>query len=199
MYNTRIRIIYMNKFSLLSSIFVSLVFTACSATTAFDNFSTDAYFEKAISNMKKVSLMQDLETKALMHAVYLNNVDTKIYNDGEYFFIALHIIKDLKNKSGLDNPHYTLKMVETIIPKIHQIQSYKSNDMNVTKTTKVEYKPLDIVSLDEEDDLRLSMPIKNKWSKYYRVKFKKIKGEKIELVFESDQYGQASLTSLKEE
>ncbi|HIC43283.1 MAG TPA: hypothetical protein EYO73_03030 [Sulfurimonas sp.] len=102
----------MNKFLLLFSILSIFMFTGCTRTSAFDYFATDDYYEKALPNMIKASLMKDLETKALLHGVYLNNVDKELYNDGEYFFIALHIIDDSKDpkQRGLYNPTYHLNM-----------------------------------------------------------------------------------------
>ena len=191
----------MNKILPFCALSAILLFTGCSKTTAFDFFSTDEYYEKAISNMQKVSLMQEMETKALLHAIYLNNVDSKLYNDGEYFYVALHIIGASQddNKSGLSNPSYSLKMVESVDLDVLDIQSYKSKDTNETKVKLVEHLPLVIEPLEPKDTLRSSMPIKNKWNKYYIVKFDKIMDEKIRLVFENDQYGSAPLTFLKEE
>lgn len=191
----------MNKFLILSSLVSVFSFTACTKTTAFDFFSTDTYYEKAVSNMQKISLMKDMETKALLHAIYLNNIDEEVYNDGEYFYVAVHIINESNdsNKSGLNNPLYSLKMIETIETETLDIQSYKAKDLNTTKIELISHSPLVIEPLDPDDDLRLSMPIKNQWNKYYIVKFEKIKDEKLMLVFESDQYGSAPLTFLKEE
>jgi len=191
----------MNNILALCALSFILLFSGCSRTTAFDFFSTDNYYEKAVSNMKKVSLMQDMETKAILHAIYLNNVDEELYNDGEYFYIAIHIINDSKdeNTSGLHNPSYSLKMVESIQQEISTIQSYKNEDVNTTKVKLITYSPLIVEPIDTDDDMRSSMPIKNKWNKYYIVKFEKITEQKIGLVFESDQYGSAPLTFLKEE
>lgn len=191
----------MNKFLILASLIGVLTLTGCTKTTAFDLFSTDVYYEKAVSNMKKVSLMQNMETKALLHAVYLNNVDQEMYNDGEYFYIAVHIIEDAEqsDKKGLNNPAYSLKMIETIEFDVPQIQSYKANDLNTSEDKSISHVPLVVEALEPDDHLRDSMPIQNKWNTYYIVRFKKIREEKLELVFESDQYGSAALTFLKEE
>lgn len=189
----------MNKILLLCSLSAVLLLSSCSKTTAFDFFSTDTYYEKAVSNMQKVSLMRNMETKALLHAIYLNNIDATLYNDGEYFFIAVHIIDESRegSRNGLNNPLYSLKMIQNIEIEVPDIQSYKAKDLNATKT--ISHDPLIIKPLKEDDNLRLSMPIKNQWNKYYIVKFEKIKEEKLKLVFESDRYGSAPLTFLKEE
>ncbi|PHR56145.1 MAG: hypothetical protein COA44_08605 [Arcobacter sp.] len=191
----------MNKFLALGLLITVLLFSGCSRTTAFDFFSTDTYYEKAVSNMQKVSLMKDMETKALLHAIYLNNVDEELYNDGEYFFIAIHIIDESRdgNRSGLNNPLYSLKMIESIEIEVPDIQSYKAKDINTTKPKLISHLPLIVKPLDQDNVLRLSMPIKNRWNQYYLLKFEKIKEEKIRLVFESDLYGSAPLTFLKEE
>lgn len=121
----------MNKLFAISTLLTSFLFTGCSKTTAFDFFSTDVYYEKAISNMQKVSLMSNMETKAILHAVYLNNVDPDVYYDGEYFFVAVHIIEDPveKFKKGLNNPQYSLKMQEK---KRVQEKDFFESDNNVS-------------------------------------------------------------------
>jgi len=191
----------MNKLFTISTLLASFIFMGCSKTTAFDFFSTDVYYEKAISNMQKVSLMSNMETKAILHAVYLNNVDQDLYNDGEYFFVAVHIIEDPveKSKKGLNNPQYSLKIQKK---KLAQEKDFFEPDKASVSEEKQGFdyvQAIQITELDENNQLRLSMPIKNPWNSYYIVKYASLSDSKLVLLFESDLYGQAPLTFLKAE
>ena len=173
----------------------------CSKTTAFDFFSTDIYYEKAVSNMQKASLMSNMETKALLHAVYLNNVDPDLYYDGEYFFVALHIIDDpyQRSKRGLNNPGYSLTIQGN--KEIQEKEFFEPEDVNASQDLQeFNYlEAMEVTELDEDHDLRLSMPIRNQWNSYYIVKFESSSDSKLVLYFESDRYGKAGLTFLKAE
>ena len=208
----------MNKILALSSIAGILLFTGCSKSTAFDFFSTDSYYEKSISNMQKASLMRDMETKALLHAVYLNNVDPKVYSGDEYFYVTVHIIEDAYDpkKHGLRNLDYTLKMqandhVQVTDDKTKEPEfSWQSinpfadaalNESNVT--TKPEEKEryvdaIEITELQEYDKLRRTMPVQNQWNHFYLVKFQTTSAKIIKLKFENDRYGKALLIFQKE-
>jgi len=189
----------MYKLFTISTLAAAMLFFGCSKTTAFDFFSTNTYYEKAVSNLQKVSLMSNLETKALLHVVYLNNVDPKSYNDGEYFFVALHVIQEPQDasKKGLNNPGYTLKMQAKNVqePKVF----FEANETNATQSTQayVYQEPLEIKELEEGDKLRMSMPIKSRWNTYYLVKYKSSNDAKLVLLFENDQYGKAPLNFAK--
>jgi len=194
----------MNKLFSVCTLLIALFFNACTKTTAFDFFSTDVYYEKAVSNLKKASIMKNMETKALLHAVYLNNVDPEAYSDGEYFFVAVYILEDssLENQKGLNNPAYSLKMIKTIELENIDLNTSVSRETNSTEMNPVlkqEVIPLISRSLDENNQLRLTMPIQSQWNEYYLLKFESSKDEKLELSFESDQYGKVPLTFLKAE
>lgn len=202
----------MNKLLALSTIAGVLLFSGCSRTTAFDFFSTDTYYEKSISNMQKASLMRDMETKALLHAVYLNNVDPKSYNGDEYFYVAVYIIEDAYDpkKHGLRNLDYRLKM--QVIPtekevddKIKQpafdsskINPFTSENEKPSEDKNSYIDAIEITELDEADKLRRTMPIRSQWNHFYLVKFKGSDSAKINLIFENDRYGKAQLTFEKE-
>jgi len=175
----------MNKILAFTTISAALLLGGCSKSTAFDFFSTDVYYEKAISNMQKVSLMQAMETKALLHAIYLNNVDPDLYHDGEYFYIAVHIIEDAYDpkKHGLRNLNYQLRLIEPS-------EEDKNKD--------VYYEPLETIELDEDDKLRRTMPIQNQWNHYYLIKFKTTESKNIKLSFGNDRYGKSPLMFQKE-
>ncbi len=195
----------MNKLLATSALGAALLFSGCTQRTAFDFFSTDTYYEKAISNMKKVSLMRDMETKALLHAVYLNNVDPQTYSGDEYFFVAVHIVEDAydRKKRGLMNPGYKLKIHEMIVPKIEDATKAPeySAEAPVEKAEKAVLKlsdPIEVKELDEDDKLRLTMPIRSNWNYYYLVRYNEVNASTLRLSFESDLYGKAELTFQKE-
>jgi hypothetical protein len=181
--------------------------TACSQTNAFDFFSSDTYYEKAVSNMQKVSLMRDMETKALVHAVYLNNVDPHIYSGDEYFYVALHIIEDAYDpkKHGLKNLDYRLRMIDEQAQKtqddITKAPEYKGTDSSQEEEKGpviVYVDPIEATELDEDHKLRRTMPIRNQWNHYYLVRYKEVNASTLRLSFENDQYGKAELKFQKE-
>lgn len=197
----------MNRLLIATTLSASIMFTACSQTNAFDFFSSDTYYEKAVSNMQKVSLMRDMETKALVHAVYLNNVDPHIYSGDEYFYVALHIIEDAYDpkKHGLKNLDYRLRMVDVQQHKeaedITKAPEYKGTaalqeEDEAAKTFYID--PVEATELDEDHKLRRTMPIRNQWNHYYLVRYKEVNASTLRLSFENDQYGKAELTFQKE-
>lgn len=190
--------------AVLSSI---LLFTGCAKTTAFDFFSSDTYYEKAVSNMQKASLMRDMETKALLHAVYLNNVDPHIYSGDEYFYVAIHIIEDAYDpkKHGLKNLDYRLKLVKTIPAEnndnLIQAPGYDANSNEEVETkeeTTVFLDPIEATELDEDHKLRRTMPIRQEWNHFYIVRFNESNASELKLSFENDQYGKVQLKFQKE-
>lgn len=195
----------MNKLLAMSALSAALLFTGCSQTTAFDFFSTDTYHEKAVSNMQKVSLMRDMETKALLHAVYLNNVDPELYSGDEYFYVAVHIIEDAYDpkKHGLKNLDYRLKMLEMLKPEASD-EITKSPEYNATAVPEetapvlTYVDPIEVTELDEDDKLRRTMPIRSQWNHYYLVRFKEVNASTLRLSFENDRYGKAALSFRKE-
>ena len=172
----------MNKLFLFTALSSLLLITGCSKTTAFDFFSIDSYYEKSVSNMRTASLIEKGETKAIVHAVYLNNVDEKEFHTDEYFFVAIHIIDE--QKKGFSNPNYTLKMIENI-----KIGNY----------TSLEARALSITKLDEDSRIMQNMPIKNKWSYFYLVKYAEVNQDELTLSFQSKEYGKANMSFSKKE
>ncbi|MBE0498942.1 MAG: hypothetical protein IBX43_06820 [Campylobacterales bacterium] len=195
----------MNRLLATSALGAALLFSGCAKTTAFDFFSTDTYYEKAISNMQKVSLMSNMETKALLHAIYLNNVDPQTYSGDEYFFVAVHIMADAYDpkKRGLMNSDYRLKILERM--KVESDDITKAAEYKADVPAKAEEKevlvytdPVEVKELDENDKLRLTMPIRSQWNYYYLVRYSEVNSSTLKLSFESDQYGKAGLKFQKE-
>ncbi len=196
----------MNKILNLAALSSILLFTGCAKTTAFDFFSSDTYYEKAVSNMQKASLMRDMETKALLHAVYLNNVDPHIYSGDEYFYVAIHIIEDAYDpkKHGLKNLDYKLKLVDMVPAQdntdLIQAPGYDAatSEEEVKKNTTVFLDPIEATELDEDHKLRRTMPIRQQWNHFYIVRFNETNASEIKLSFENDQYGKVQLKFQKE-
>ncbi len=198
----------MNKLLVLAALGSSLMLGGCSKTTAFDFFSSDTYYEKAVSNMQKVSLMRDMETKALLHAVYLNNVDPHIYSGDEYFYVAIHIIEDAYDpkRHGLKNLDYRLRMVkkgktqeDQDIVKMPGYNGEAKDEDTVSAKDNIMYMdPIEATELDEEHKLRRTMPIRQQWNHYYIVRFNEVNASELTLSFENDQYGKVPLKFQKE-
>jgi len=178
----------MKIFLILFVSVVVLLLSGCSKATAFTYFSINPYYEKAVSNIQQMSLMKDQETKALIHVVYLNDIDPLVYNDGEYFYISLFMSEKTEDEihKGLFNPKNKLMLRS-------KRKSYSPIKVKAFAL------PLEIHKLDENNALRLSMPIHSVWNEYYLVKFETMKRKKIKLIFENDQFGKAQLAFVKEE
>lgn len=194
----------MNKLLLSSTIAASILFSGCSRATAFDYFSTDSYYEKAVSNMQKASLLKDMETKALLSAVYLNPIDPDLYNGNEYFYIAVHILNDNKDpqKSGLKNTDYKLKIIEKIDVSAED-KTRKPNyagfkEKQSKEIVRVKFDAIEIRELNENDRLVKTMPVRSQWNHFYLVKFKEIKDSTLSLSFESQEYGAVSINFSKD-
>lgn len=192
----------MNKILALTALSTTLLFTGCVKTTAFDFFSSDTYYEKAVSNMQKASLMRDMETKALLHAVYLNNVDPHIYSGDEYFYVAVHIIEDAYDpkKHGLKNLDYKLKLVKEItieetddFVKTPGFDGETQIQETVKKKSIVYMDPVEATELDEDHKLRRTMPIRQQWNHYYIVRYNEVNATELKLSFENDQYGKVEV------
>ncbi len=198
----------MNKFFALTALSATILFTGCVKTTAFDFFSSDTYYEKAVSNMQKVSLMRDMETKALLHAVYLNNVDPHIYSGDEYFYVAVHIIEDAYDpkKHGLKNLDYKLKLIKEVTEE-EPTEFVKTPDFEggmidaeqVKKTTVVYMDPIEAIELDEDHKLRRTMPIRQQWNHFYIVRYNEVNATELKLSFENDQYGKVQINFHKDD
>ncbi len=192
----------MNKILALTALSATFFYTGCTKTTAFDFFSSDTYYEKAVSNMQKVSLMRDMETKALLHAVYLNNVDPHIYAGDEYFYVAIHIIEDAYDpkKHGLKNLDYRLKLIKEVaieetddFVKTPGFDGEIKTDEPIKKKSIVYVDPVEATELDEDHKLRRTMPIRQQWNHFYIVRYNEVNATELKLSFENDQYGKVEI------
>ncbi len=74
-----------------TSLIVILLFTACSRDTAFEYFTKlDSRKERAVVNLRRITLNEQNETSALISVIYLNPVDPQLYIGRPNFLVALY-------------------------------------------------------------------------------------------------------------
>jgi len=140
-----------------------LIFTGCVNPNYDGLFDTNNINQKAINYTQKGGLFNELETKAIITATYLNKVDDK-FNDADTFLVGIFIDDDFDDdKIGLKNPLYKLEM----------------NNKNY----------LSIEDVDKNDILLKTMPLVNRWAKYYIVKFSISKDINLKLQFSHKAFG----------
>lgn len=146
-----------------------LLLNGCGSRNALGYFKKDQYFEDAMTQLQTGTIVQALQTRAVINAVYLNGVDSKTYHGDEYFFIAVYIDNDFFDdaKRGLFNENYSLTL-------------------NGAKALK-------ITPLDDDNALRRSMPLAARWNEYYLVRFEESESSKMGLKLASKRYGEIIL------
>ncbi len=150
---------------------VLLFLTACSKKSHF--FTPDAGELSAVMHTKKGQLYSSLQIKASITATYLNAATKKFKKSpNEMFLVSLFIDADSTEKSGLFNESYTLTL----------------NSKKAVNIKKLKY----------EDDLIKIAPIRNRWSSYYLVEFKKDDSEKLKMIYKNEDYGVTVLEYSKE-
>jgi hypothetical protein len=127
---------------------IAIALVGCGRSAFFD-FTGSATYAEALPHTKRGELVDRFESKALISASYLNAIypNNKDYNGTETFLIGLYIANDFsaKEKSGLNNPNYSLSL---------------NGD-----------KPSGVQTVDKNDPLLKLMPLVNRWSRYYIVRF----------------------------
>lgn len=76
-----------------SILFFSLLlfFTGCSKTTAFSHFDMNDENERAITNLKSATIVNNGKTEAIISAIYLNNVsESAVTEEHEAFVVAIY-------------------------------------------------------------------------------------------------------------
>ncbi len=151
----------------------TLFFTACSTKKGF--FAQDELHQSALSHSQKGEIYNSLELKASIVATYLNCSLMKCDRKGvESFLVAIYIAEDSsdESKQGLMNKSYLLTLNGR--------------------------KPLSVSALDYHDDMIKIAPFRNRWSKYYLVKFKQKEGEKLVMEYKNTNFGSVILSFVKE-
>ncbi|MFA6144790.1 MAG: hypothetical protein WCW84_03915 [Sulfurimonas sp.] len=145
-------------------------FSGCAQKGAFDMFKMDEAHERSVEQLRTGAILESLETKALVSAIYLNPVYPQTYTDGEYFIGAFYFSKGLRNVKKWD--------IETF--------GY-SLTLNGKKATSIE-------ELKESDPKRALIPVQNNWNKYYFIRFDSVQEGNLTLVLESNQTGSVALS-----
>lgn len=157
------------KFSIIALCTI-VGFSGCAQKGAFDMFKMDEAHERSVEQLRTGAILESLETKALVSAIYLNPVYPQTYTDGEYFIGAFYFSKGLRNVKKWD--------IETF--------GY-SLTLNGKKATSIE-------ELKESDPKRALIPVQNNWNKYYFIRFDSVQEGNLTLVLENNQTGSAVLS-----
>ncbi len=157
------------RFSILT-LCLLIGFGGCAEKGAFDLFKMDESHERSVEQLRTGAIIESLETKALLSAIYLNPVYPQTYNDGEYFIGAFYFTRGLRNvkKWDLDTFGYTLTL----------------NGQNSTS----------MEELKESDPRRALIPVQNNWNKYYLIRFDSAPEGNLTLVLENNQTGSVALS-----
>jgi len=151
----------------------TLFFSGCAPKSGF--FSEDKLYQSALTRSEKGEIYNSLELKASIVATYLNCIKkvTCSREEHEVFLVAIYIDQDSsdESKQGLMNKSFFL----TLNGK----------------------KPVTIRALDYHDDLIHIAPFRNRWSKYYIVKFDKVNGETLTMDYAHKNFGKATLSFVK--
>ena len=151
----------------------TLLLSGCAPKSGF--FSEDIRYQSALAHTKKGEIYNSLEMKASIVATYLNCTIMQCNNKNEeVFLVAIYIDEDSsdKSKQGLYNKSFLL----TLNGK----------------------KPKSIQPLDYYDDLIKAAPFRNRWSKYYIVKFDKVKSQSLTMAYAHQSYGKVTLVFAKD-
>lgn len=143
--------------------------SGCTQTTAFDFFTMESAYERAITQMRTATLADESQTKAVVSAVYLNRVEPETYYEGEYFFIALYSKKQCAlAEPGSKRPGFVL----TLNGKAF----------------------IEASELDATHPLRSAMPVRNEWNRYFLVHYAAQETEELVMTLAKEHHGEAKLT-----
>ncbi|MGD9970352.1 MAG: hypothetical protein AB7S65_07830 [Sulfuricurvum sp.] len=158
---------------LLSMFSAILIFGGCAEKSAFDLFKMDANQEKSVEQLRTGTILESMETKAILSAVYLNPVYPNEYKDGEYFIGAFYFQKQYVDakKWSLEDFGYRLTLNSSL--------------------------PISMEELKETDSRRLLIPIRNKWNRFYLIRFAPTAETALTLKLEKDPTGSVELNYQK--
>ncbi len=148
----------------------ALLLGGCSQKGAFDLFTFDEAHERAIEQMRTASIVQSLETKAIVSAVYLNPIHPETYKEGEFFVGAFYFEK----RNGLDSAKW----------------SFEDHGYTLTLNGSL---PTSLEELKENDPRRRLIPIQNSWNRYFLIRFDPVTESSLALKLENNQTGSAVL------
>ncbi len=152
-----------------------LILTSCSTRGAMEPFHKNKYFERSMTNVQIGTLVDKKHTQAIIKAIYLNQIFKTSDQEVENFFISTFFASDPEdsNRSGLHNPDYVLLLNK--------------------------HEPMFVTELEEDHFLRQNLPLKERWSRYYHVRFKKMQSNDLTLTLSHKKYGTIVLPYAKDE
>jgi hypothetical protein len=153
---------------LLTALTATYLLTGCSQKIDLDIFKKDVQYENALQFTKRGEIVSSLETKTVITATYLSAVDSKTYNDGDYFLVGIYIPNDDKKSNALLNSNTKFTLND---------KGFKS--IEIVKDKSEEYKKFAFL---------------NKWAKYYKVKFDKQDKAQLVIKYEHIDSGEIKLT-----
>ena len=161
----------MQKF--FSLFIISLFIFGCSKDITIDRLDRQRVHELSIVNTQKGELTNQ-NSKVFILATYLNPIKTsEIDKTKENFLINIYLSKESEHPKQNNNPFYQIRLNGAILAD-------------------------DIEILDKDSKILKLIPIKNRWSEYYLIKFPKQKSKTLKLTFENAQHSRVILTFLKE-
>lgn len=148
-------------------------FSGCADKGTFDLFKMDKAHERSVEQLRTGAIVQSLETKAVISAIYLNPVYPERYTDGEYFVAAVYFERDNRDLKKWDLADHGYELT-----------------LNQNKLTRIE-------ELKESDPRRALIPVQNNWNKYYFIRFDSLAEGALTLLLENNQTGQVALNYSK--
>ena len=156
------------------SFFIIFFFlVGCSKNITIDKLNPQRVQELSIVNTTKGEL-ENQNSKIFILATYLNPIKTsEIDNSKENFLVSVYLSKKNDKSKENNNPFYQVKLNDTVTID-------------------------DIEILDKKSKILKLIPIKNRWSEYYLIKFPKQKTKTLKLTFENEQHNKVNLIFSKE-
>jgi hypothetical protein len=133
------------KLKIIAFSLIAMTFIGC-GKSAFMMMDKTPEYQKALQFTEQKELRNYFETLAIVRVTYLSALEPKKYGNVPTFFVGLNIKNDfLRNKKGINNPLFSLMSNNTEITEIEEVTI--------------------------EHPLYKSMPVMNRWSRYYKITF----------------------------
>ena len=154
--------------------FIILFFMfGCTKKITIDKLDPQRVQELSMVNTAKGELANQ-SSKIFILATYLNPVKTSEIDDSkENFLVSIYLSKQNDKSKENNNPFYQIRLNDNVFMD-------------------------DIEILDKNSKILKLIPIKNRWSEYYLIKFPKQKTKTLKLTFENEQHNKVNLTFSKE-
>ncbi len=145
----------------------------CTKKITIDKLDPQRVQELSMVNTAKGELANQ-SSKIFILATYLNPVKTSEIDDSkENFLVSIYLSKQNDKSKENNNPFYQIRLNNNVFMD-------------------------DIEILDKNSKILKLIPIKNRWSEYYLIKFPKQKTKTLKLTFENEQHNKVNLTFSKE-